>query len=284
MYKIIGGDGKEYGPASADQLRQWLAQGRLNQQTQVQANGGEWKPLGEFPELASSAPPPVVAPVAPKTSGLAIASLLLGCLTLFCSFFTATPGIILGIVGLSKINRSQGKLRGQGMAITGICLSAVLLFFSLGFQAALILPAIAKARSHSQSARCMNNMRQLALGILMYASDNKDTLPDAAHWCDAVKKHAGNDEKLFQCVCRPGERCAYVFNRNLGGVKLAAIQMADRTVLLFEGNGGWNASGTAADLPNTPLHPRGYHIVFVDGHVESVSKEDVDQLQWKPTN
>jgi hypothetical protein len=52
-YKIIGGDQKEYGPANADEIRQWLAEGRLNAQSQIQAEGStEWKPLGSFPEFA----------------------------------------------------------------------------------------------------------------------------------------------------------------------------------------------------------------------------------------
>ena len=48
MYKILGGDGKEYGPISADTLRQWVSEGRANAQTQVQVEGGTgWTALGE---------------------------------------------------------------------------------------------------------------------------------------------------------------------------------------------------------------------------------------------
>ena len=61
MYKIIGADQREYGPCSADELRQWHREGRLNAQTLVQAEGGtEWKPLAAYPELATilaGAPP-----------------------------------------------------------------------------------------------------------------------------------------------------------------------------------------------------------------------------------
>ena len=35
MYKIIGADKKEYGPITADQLRQWLAEGRVNKTDRV---------------------------------------------------------------------------------------------------------------------------------------------------------------------------------------------------------------------------------------------------------
>src|ERR1041385_6215831 len=55
MYKIIGGDGKEYGPVSTEQLLQWIAEGRASNQTKVQREGEtEWKPLAAFPEFAES--------------------------------------------------------------------------------------------------------------------------------------------------------------------------------------------------------------------------------------
>ena len=55
MYKIIGADQKEYGPVPADQLRQWIAEGRVSGQTSVQAEGTtEWKPLSAYPEFADA--------------------------------------------------------------------------------------------------------------------------------------------------------------------------------------------------------------------------------------
>lgn len=73
MYKIIGGDGKEYGPVTADQLKAWIADGRASAQTRVQAEGQtEWKALADHPELAAwlGAPPlpgapPAFAPASP---------------------------------------------------------------------------------------------------------------------------------------------------------------------------------------------------------------------------
>jgi|ERR1044071_6194963 hypothetical protein len=67
MYKIIGADGNEYGPVSAEQLRQWLAEGRINAQTKVRPEGAtEWKLFSELPEFAAAAPsgpPPTMAPI-----------------------------------------------------------------------------------------------------------------------------------------------------------------------------------------------------------------------------
>jgi hypothetical protein len=62
MFKIIGGDGRQYGPVTAEQVREWIAAGRANGQTQIQREGEtDWKPLSSFDEFADalSAKPPV---------------------------------------------------------------------------------------------------------------------------------------------------------------------------------------------------------------------------------
>lgn len=57
MYKIIGGDQKEYGPVSYDQLVGWVRDCRANGQTLVQKEGGPWLPLGSLPEFQTILPP-----------------------------------------------------------------------------------------------------------------------------------------------------------------------------------------------------------------------------------
>jgi hypothetical protein len=55
MFKMIGGDGREYGPVSAEQLREWIADRRANGQTQVQAVGSnEWVSLSQLPEFGAA--------------------------------------------------------------------------------------------------------------------------------------------------------------------------------------------------------------------------------------
>jgi hypothetical protein len=79
MYKIIGADQKEYGPVTAEQLRQWLAEGRVSAQTQVQAEGAtEWTALGTLPEFAAASAGtmpamPSMAAASPAPSGAAAA-------------------------------------------------------------------------------------------------------------------------------------------------------------------------------------------------------------------
>ncbi len=57
---MMGSDGRQYGPVSVEQIKQWAAEGRATAQTLLRVEGGEWKPLATFPEfigVAVSVPP-----------------------------------------------------------------------------------------------------------------------------------------------------------------------------------------------------------------------------------
>lgn len=63
MFIIIGGDGKEYGPVTADQVRTWINGGRANLDTRAKALGSEeWRRLGDYAEFSSpTGAPPVIS-------------------------------------------------------------------------------------------------------------------------------------------------------------------------------------------------------------------------------
>jgi len=91
MYKIIGADGKEYGPVSAELLRDWIQQGRVSPQTQARPEGStDWKPLSSFQEFttASVAPPLISAPVKDDRASPKVAA--------------GICGILLGSLGVHK--------------------------------------------------------------------------------------------------------------------------------------------------------------------------------------
>jgi TM2 domain-containing membrane protein YozV len=68
MYRIIGKDGQQYGPVSAEQLRGWIAENRANAQTLAQTDGTQdWKPLSAFPEFAADLKPPPASATMPPT-------------------------------------------------------------------------------------------------------------------------------------------------------------------------------------------------------------------------
>ena len=51
-YKIIGGDGAEYGPASLDELKTWIGDGRVAGSTQVwRSDLALWTPAARYAEL-----------------------------------------------------------------------------------------------------------------------------------------------------------------------------------------------------------------------------------------
>src|ERR1700733_11364469 len=126
-YNVLGRDQNQYGPIAEAQLRQWIAEGRMDARSKVQIEGAtEWKLLADFPEfrdvLKSTTPPPFPAAtpaLAPKTSGLAVTSLVLGILGMFTCGLTALFGLILGIIALVKARNSRGALGGNGLALAG---------------------------------------------------------------------------------------------------------------------------------------------------------------------
>lgn len=94
MYKVIGADGQQYGPVSAEQLQRWIAENRVNAHTLIQPEGAtEWRALSTFPEFVSdfkAAPPPLAVPpstVSAKASKKIAAGIL---------------GILLGSLGIHK--------------------------------------------------------------------------------------------------------------------------------------------------------------------------------------
>ena len=152
MYKIIGADGKEYGPIPPEVLRQWIADGRADARTRVLVEGtSDWKTLAEVPALSgllSAAPAPAlpaaIMPGAegPKTNSLAMTGMIMGILALTCGLCCyGLPfnvlGIIFSAVGLSQIKQDPAGQKGRGMAVAGLVLSIIsialaVLFFVLG--------------------------------------------------------------------------------------------------------------------------------------------------------
>lgn len=162
MYRIIGADGREYGPISREMLRQWIGEGRANAQSWVQVEGaGGWQALGTMAEFApafggaatGTAKPPVAAPmtIAPvtvprRTNSLATASLVMGLLAITCGccccygFPFNLLGVVFGALALTQINRAPEHESGRELAIAGLVLSllsiAASVFMSLFSMAA----------------------------------------------------------------------------------------------------------------------------------------------------
>jgi Domain of unknown function (DUF4190)/GYF domain 2 len=282
-YNIIGLDQNQYGPIAETQLRQWIAEGRVDAQTKVQAEGAaDWKLLYDFPEfrdLARSSPPPPV-PAAPKPSAMAVTSLVLGILGLLC-VPSALVGLLLGIIAMVKVKNSGGKLTGYGIALAGTIVSGIfLILIPIVVLPAMLLPALAAAKQKAEEINCVNNEKQLALAIRIYSGDNKDHFPPAATWCDAIKAEAGSD-KILKCpAVNSDSRCDYAFNAKLDGLDESKVN--PQTVMLFEAAGGWNANGGSELMIGKPRHARMFVVAFADGSVQQLTESRLNTLRWDP--
>jgi Protein of unknown function (DUF1559)/Domain of unknown function (DUF4190) len=118
-------------------------------------------------------PPPPPPYNLPQTSGMAITSFVLGISSFLCWLATGLPAIILGIVALNKINRSNGRLTGSGFAIAGIVSGAITALVSIPILIALLLPAVQAAREAARRSQSMNNMRQISLGLMNYETTHR---------------------------------------------------------------------------------------------------------------
>lgn len=213
---------------------------------------------------------------AAKTSGLAIAALVLAVLSPFACFFTALPAIILGIIALVKIGKSSGQLKGRGLAITGIALPVALLPL-VAVLMAILMPALARVRQVAHRMVCASNMSGLGKAMLIYAYDSNDMYPSPSKWCDLLIEQGDVNEIIFVCKGAPEGPCNYAMNKN---VEQLGSNAPPDMVLLFESQPGWNLSG-GPEILTTDNHQReGCNILFVDGHVEFIKPEDINNLRW----
>ena len=146
-YTVIGNDGRTYGPASAEQVRQWIAQDRVESRTPVFTEGAaDWTFLGLLPEFANDFPgaPRPIAPLkpgamlAPRTNSFAVAGLVCGilswmsCFCCCCCVPFNLLGLVFSIIALVQIGGDPHRQAGRGLAIAGLVLSATSLLWSFG--------------------------------------------------------------------------------------------------------------------------------------------------------
>jgi prepilin-type N-terminal cleavage/methylation domain-containing protein len=157
--------------------------------------------------------------------------------------------------------------------------------------AALIFPVLSSAKKRADRITCVNNLRQINAGVLMYAHDNADTLPLLPvpdpyptgvfyYYKELVKGYVGlsgppQPDKLFICpseaatstdrvpsTAYDGDYTDYFFNGWLGGAKLTSAKHPGMTLLVAEYPAGtgysWHQPQSKYVLvnngPNGPAH------------------------------
>ena len=212
-----------------------------------------------------------------KTSGLAIASLVLAILSPFTCFITAIPAVIMGIVVLVKISHSRGQLKGTGLAITGIALP-VLLVPVFALLMGILFPALARTRQIAFRVVCGTNMSGLGRAMLIYANDYDDEFPTSSKWCDLLIEHAEVTPAMFRCKGALEGPCNYAMNKNVWN--FSKRDTPPDMVVLFETHPGWNQVGGPEMLTTDNHQGEGCNVLFADNSVRFIKTRDIDKLKW----
>jgi hypothetical protein len=106
-----------------------------------------------------------------RTDGGAIASLILGIasIALCLSVFAGIPAIILGHISYSKIKKSMGRLKGEGMALAGLILGYISLPMVLIF-AAVLIPNLLRAKMSANEAAAASTVRTINTSQITYST------------------------------------------------------------------------------------------------------------------
>ncbi len=177
--------------------------------------------------------------------------------------------------------------------------------------ASMLLPALQQARAKARAINCTGNMKQLGLGVIMYADDNK-VMPhtfwdsvlswqpaDGGSYKGLVNPYI-NSQKVWECPSRPGttwndlKSTHYVYNygycRNRA---MEAVTKPTETVVFCASsatsvhgidntNQVWPndaASGLRISFP----HNDQANVLWVDGHVSAVKKNGLVPSFFNPT-
>lgn len=225
----------------------------------------------------------------PRTSGMAVASLVLGILALF-TCVTSLPGLVLGIIALVQISRSRGTLTGQGMALAGTIISGLAVLF-VPIMAAIMFPVFARAKDAAKQSTCLNNVKQLSMALQLYEQDWDSRYPLAENWNEAIGKYvtssaaqksSGKRGGVWVCPAAKSKEPSYALNKMLAGVSEGDVSFPAETVGIYESLPGRNQAGGASLLPVPPRHRRGNSVGFADGHARSVDTFETGGLVWDP--
>jgi len=117
--------------------------------------------------------------------------------------------------------------------------------------AAMLLPALGKAREKARLSSCINNVRQLTFAsVSMYTQDFDDRLPAASNWfgsgspCKvkngALASYIGNEKKVLECPMDDADftdgndPVSYAINGVIAGLKITRVKRPSSIYLFCE--------------------------------------------------
>jgi len=167
--------------------------------------------------------------------------------------------------------------------------------------AAMLLPALAKAKQKGHRTQCLNSHKQIGLALQMYLDENEQTTPaqnsyafdftgNDTNYLGLLQRYLGNKSALFACPStrpRTNDVTSYFGNAVVLGKKMPSVTKPSSLIYVQEyytytttaylrpmrtsnpmKYAGWSYE-RAPDLQNySSIHDQGGNLLFLDSHAE----------------
>lgn len=145
--------------------------------------------------------------------------------------------------------------------------------------AAILFPVFARARAKAQQSSCLSNVKQLQLGLLMYAQDADNTNCPVATWqstTGGIYPYLKNTQILV-CPSNSAVGFSYGMNNNLDKKADALIMYPAEMLGIIDTNNTNAVTAASSSAASAALcrHMDGSNMSYTDGHAKWLKWESI---------